>query len=461
MPDIPTTPSRIASVSLPTTVDNETKGKRKFVETKPQPSSPTILRFKIRDFSGLAHPKGSFVKTRSIRIDDRLWHLRVYPRGHGRSRSDKVLVSCFLAVSDNDNDGEAEDELPSPLFASSTKSSPEKYIDFCFRIQNWIMTPKRCAFRSNMAYGFMGHTREKILEHGIDKNGNLVVNVAVKLWSHIPPQTTTIEDNTIFYPNKKQKHQKISDCRYDIAGKLYRSPKFTDIAFAVGGTVVYAHKCVLAVRAMPLLELALQEENDGNDESCNKNGPIRLPNVDENVFLAFVDYVYTSNEHRLLKFLGTEGDLGPARSLLILADKYGATDLKIFLESVLADKFLTITNCCEIILMADSHWCALLKEEAMKLFLSDPMASVRGCKEGWISLKKSPRLLSELLSLSAKIKTANNHKLNHHQRPIEDLVSVSALRKWLEQAGLGLDGSKEILVRRCRDHYRRIRVQPC
>ena len=420
-----------------------------------QPRSPptTVLRFEISDFEDLSHPKGSFVETRSVQASphpDRSWQLRVYPRGHQRSRSDKVLVSCFLTARRASGNATAD---------GNDKSTDD--LEFSFRIKDWRMPPRRCGFKTNLAYGFMGHTRDAILERGLNQDGALVVDVTLTFWS--------ADDRR---PDTKRRIRHLS-----LGEQLLRSPGFADIAFCVGPNkaVVRAHGCVLAVRARPLLELALL----GHDGTTGDDiPPLELPRVEEDVFRAFLDYVYTCDRDRLCCFVvaGRDGDPGTALSLLEEADKFGACDLKRVLESVLVDRFLSPSNCCEMLLWADSHWCALLKEAAANVFCSDPIAATTGKNHGWKMLRKSPELLSQLVIRYArrtKSKTKdrgmppcgsscssnnnskdgilerdrNRRRCSCSCRCHRDL-SVGELRERLEEAGLDPDGSRKMLVRR-------------
>ncbi len=303
------------------------------------------------------------------------------------SRTDKTLVSCFLSASDEG----------SP-FLQRTSFGPHEVEDFefSFRIQNWKMVPKRCGFRSNVAYGFMGHSRESILENGLEDDGSLVVDVAVEFWAPAQPQSLP------WVSNKKRKHnaetQSSLITKDNLTTDLFQSRTFSDLSFRVGSTIFPAHKCVLALRAGTLLELALGDESD--DEAPTH--PVIIPNVEEDVFQTFLDYVYTSDQGRLRKFLenSSENNLQPILSLFKIADKFGATDLKDELESVMANELLSPSNCCEMILLADSHWCSNLKEKAMSLFCSNPMAAIVQGPSGWKLLEESPKLLSELLACS-------------------------------------------------------------
>ena len=461
---MPIQPSSSSQVCLSSTsffsvtsdVDNERKRKFGGTTTKKIPrvrqsfhNNPVILRFSISDFARLSHPKGSFVESRPIRILNKSWNLRVYPRGHGLSRADKTLVSCFLTVGDETHANSLEDE-GLPFLAFSQLGTQSLYetddFEFSFRIRNWTMISKRCGFRSDVAYGFMGHSRENILRKGLKEDGSLVVDVAIKFWPKSPQQSLS------WYSNKKQKRNAVNNpcnTNSDLALQLFRSHEFADLFFRVGKTVFQAHKCVLALRAKTLVELALGDETD-EATTPSSDHPIAIPGVEEEVFRAFLEYVYTSNEEQMRGFLGrpTEDNLWPAVSLLVVADKFGAIDLKAFVESVLANEILSPVNCCEMLLLADSHWCSILKEKALDLFCADPMASIKG-SPGWTLLKNSPKLLSEILLRSAETfpswtkdrKTETNNDCNYFQD-----LTAGGLWGSIEAASLGKNESRDFFA---------------
>jgi len=66
-----------------------------------------------------------------------------------------------------------------------------------------------------------------------------------------------------------------------------------------------------------------------------------------------------------------------------------------FVESTIVEKFLDTSNAAEMLVLADSHSCPLLKEATMKLYCND--AGVVMESEGWSHIEESPRLLVELL----------------------------------------------------------------
>ena len=350
-------------------------------------------------------------------------------------------MSCFLTVGDGG-------------VGATEENDAGNNFEFSFRIKNWRMPPRQCEFKTNVAYGFMGHSRKAILERGLNRDGTLVVEVALTFGS-----ADRFTDAS-WYPSIHQKRQRIRHS--SLAERLVRSPEFADIAFCVGpNKVVFrAHKCILAVRARPLLELALLDRDHDETDASGDVPQLRLAHVEEDVFRAFLDYVYTSNEERLRSFLDAgnkndnKNDPTTALSLLVEADKFGAIDLKMLLERILVDRYLSPSNCCEMLLWADSHWCALLKEAAISVFCSDPDAATAEGNHGWKMLRESTKILSELAIRSAKA-TDRSKKTTmaglfrrHHQlcRPTD--LAVTELRDWLEDAGLDPDGSREMLIRR-------------
>ena len=59
---------------------------------------------------------------------------------------------------------------------------------------------------------------------------------------------------------------------------------------------------------------------------------------------------------------------------------------------------MNVENAAELLLFADAHCCALLREAAFSLCIAHP--TLVSVSEGWNQLKKSPELLSELFVAS-------------------------------------------------------------
>lgn len=164
-------------------------------------------------------------------------------------------------------------------------------------------------------------------------------------------------------------------------------------------------------------------------KECDNDVPVPIHSIRGEIFKSVLDFVYTVKTPKI-----ESEDI--AIELLAAADCYDCVDLKIYVESVLVDKFLTAGNTAALLILADSHSCALLKEAATNLFLADT-DTVKNTSD-WSKIKESPRLLVELLDSL----TGSN----------KDHMDVATLRGELQEADLELDGSRDILVDRLKTH---------
>jgi hypothetical protein len=200
-------------------------------------------------------------------------------------------------------------------------------------------------------------------------------------------------------------------------------PKRPTLSFFVREMEYRAHKIILALRAKKLCEIARE---------CDSDVPIRIPipisSVRKEIFKIILDFVYHVKKPDF-----ENQDI--AIELLIAADRYECVHLKLHVESVIVDKFLTAGNAATLLIIADSYSCALLKEAAMHLIVTET-ETVKNT-EAWLKIEESNRLLKELLECSVCF-----HK------PVGDRLDVTALREKLEEANLELDGSREVLADR-------------
>jgi len=395
-----------------------------------RPVATRCIRFGIRNFASLVHPRGSYAETGAVRLCGKLWHLRVYPRGHSRSRTDAVVVSwCLVVRNDPDNEQYVDHQRGN---SGSGSGDAFRYV---FRVRDWAMDPSpRYDLHQHSArygYGVIGHRRSLMLSRGLDSQGTLVIDLGLRFFPVEHRGDALLAASKRPKPNPE-----------DLGSRLWssRSESF-DVSFLVDETVFRAHKCVLAARARTLLELTEDEDNQ------HRHTPIPIVGSDPDVFGFLLEYAYKADDAEARNLIGKASDPHAfAWSLLVAADKWGCTGLKRSVESVLAEEeFLLPRLCCDVLLKADAMSCTLLKERAMDKIASDPLAATRKLsaptstlqKEptGWDRLRESPRLLFELLAHAAA------QRRNHREstRSPEHSSAADFLRDKLSENGFEVD----------------------
>mmetsp|Transcript_35228 Transcript_35228/g.39293 ORF Transcript_35228/g.39293 Transcript_35228/m.39293 type:complete len:212 (+) Transcript_35228:2-637(+) len=166
--------------------------------------------------------------------------------------------------------------------------------------------------------------------------------------------------------------------------------------------------------------------------------------MESNIFEGVLKFIYCVE-------IPTIEDRATATKFLHAANRLGIVDLKMYVESMIIEKFLDTSNAAEMLILADSHSCPLLKEATMKLY--DTNTDVVMESEGWSHIEESNRLLQELLRFAYKVKQQSSTGSDDHN--VVDNVTnldVTSLRERLLEAKLDIDGNQEILMERLKDH---------
>lgn len=153
----------------------------------------------------------------------------------------------------------------------------------------------------------------------------------------------------VWYPKKLQQHDTLVNLYQDASSET------SDVAFSVGGTIYRAHKCILSLHGKKLYEIANEYDNDM---------PIPIHSVRKEIFKSILDVIYN------VKTPEIENE-EIATEFLVAADCYDCPHLKLYAESIIVDKFLNTGNAAALLIFADSHSCALLKEAATNVFVTD------------------------------------------------------------------------------------------
>lgn len=163
------------------------------------------------------------------------------------------------------------------------------------------------------------------------------------------------------------------------------------------------------------------------------------------MFETLLQFAYIGKEPEFNDDDDDDSDEEIAKSILITADRFGCTGLKLYMESVMVEKYLVPSNVAAIILLADSHVCALMKEAATNMYVKDSKPVVES-KDDWSKLKEPKDLLVELLVYATSSSSG--------PRKYSSVLNDTSLRERLQKVGLDVDGSREYLLELWKNYVR-------
>jgi len=392
------------------------------------------IQFHIHDFANQTQEAGECIITDSVNAHGGLWKLSIYPRGRTESDTGYVYIYMFFKGVDNESDPpDVKAMIRTKTISRELEKSTNKRLVGCHKFS----------------------TRNDIIENDCNDDGTLTITVEIEI---------ATEKKPVWFP-RLLKHG--GDNNNSISAQLYRSiEKTSDVTVVVVGNTsrkeFKVHKCILELRAKSLYELILTEEesnnnnnnNNNNNEDGNDDTIITLPDTEEKAFEAFLEFAYTGKEPELNKDDDND-DEDIAKSILDAANRFGCTDLKLYIESVLVEKFLVASNTAALLLLSDSYSCALLKEAAMNVYIKDTKTVIES-KADWTKLTESNDLLLELLLYATTGHKKYSSVVDDGDGTLDDVddFDVTSLRERLEKVNLDVDGSRQILVERWKNYLR-------
>ena len=359
------------------------------------------IQFVIHGFEGRSERCGEPLESRVLRAHGYLWKIWVYPKGHRDSNPEIDYVGCYLTYS-------RKNKLPEPG------------VKFAIRCKERSLDHKTIVLKKTKLCGWHNFLpRDYLLENYLEEDGSLVIEADI--WIATNTKLT-------WYPKKIQPNK--------ILVELYcnANSQTADVLFTVEGKEYHAHTAILSMTAKALFELSKGYKNDG---------PILINGISSGVFGMVLEYVYTVKTPDIK-------DDNMAMDILVAADRFDCTHLKLYVESYITDKFLEASNAAKLMVFADSHLCALLKEAAMDLYKTT--TTVVRASQSWSKVRESPRLTGELLDhLPFLFLTSSDLAIEYSCDDV-DRLDVASLRNQLQEANIKVDGSRKILVHRLKEH---------
>lgn len=411
------------------------------------------MTFKMHDFAKCAASRGEYRLTPRLKAHGYNWKLQIYPRGDNRSDESTEYVSCFLHYFASKND----------------RQSPVAKIEY--RCGTYKTETQMCTFaiekgKCSTSWGLENFMRrDRVIENCLDDDGALSIDISIQI---------AVDPKIVWYPPQLKQEPTLVE--------LYNTVEETgDAAFRLSTTSYRlrptpssfceykAHKMILALRAKILFELVCEGMTPFEDEPNYCVDVVELPEIDRETFEAMLEHIYTVKQPSI------ENEEA-ARKLLVAADRFCLTGLKLYVESVLVDRFATANTAASLLLFADSHSCALLKEATMDIYVSDPDCVIR--TPCWSLVEESEIILSELSkhihtgcrqnfyvdnmhgkqSHNSNRKNASNDSENdlHKIHDNLDQLDIFSIREQLAEHSLDVDGSREALLRRLRSFHEKI-----
>jgi speckle-type POZ protein len=160
---------------------------------------------------------------------------------------------------------------------------------------------------------------------------------------------------------------------------LYNNKDFSDVILAVGESKIHAHKLVLSARSKYFATMF------GSDFKESKDKVVEIED-DEELFKKMIEIFYTNDVSKLV--------IDVALELIVLARKYLVEELVKSCEEIII-KNMTLENCFEILLVADSIQSNPFKERAIGFISANIKSIVKA--PGWKSLLvEKPDLAHEI-----------------------------------------------------------------
>ena len=384
------------------------------------PSEWKTIRAVFPNFAELPSQRGNVTLSPVLKCHGLEWRIQLYPGGDRQSSEDDVFVSVFLRSESC--------SMTNKIKAKSIIRIPSA--GRALGLGEKIHSPKNSANANEFqAWGIKDYAKREIVLNA-SKNylvgGNLTVEVDIQTWQDKPPAwspTKTIGADLL---------KLLDEADGSNAAVIFEVGK-DESSGGKKKEIFYAHRPILAARSPTLATMT---------EGFGRGTHIPIEDVDPDAFRMLLRFIY--GEEVPSKFILKKN----ARDIMHVADRYGCIGLKLAAEAeMVSSGTIQTENAAELILFADGGRHALLKEAAINHFVANSEAVM--ATDGYELLAESPAILKELV---AAMSNGNNKKwpngdLSTVGGAYKDMC-VAALRVKLDEKGLDVDGSKEMLVAR-------------
>ena len=375
-----------------------------------------IINVRYHDFENLTTTRGDAVLSPGFTCFGHQWCVRIYPGG--KTNSDDGKVGIFLHNRSN--------KSITLQFGFSVKNKDHKS-----RI-DWLSPPDE----GNVFPGAKGLGHGNICERStiIDTlvDGTLIIEVRMRqtigstdMCSPFTPDNPFVK--TIFGMFNDEES---ADVIFEVENEKVETAEHKR---AKTTTAFHAHRNILQKSCYSTLLGELCKS--GGEESV---GTVSITDVTPEIFRHMLYYVYGGKI--------SENDMNSnAKEIIDAADKYGIVTLKLEAEAAfVTSTTITFDNVIDNLLYADATNCALIKEAVMDFIYENRKEAVTK-----LSFNDVPgHVITDLLT------AVNREEFKGSTSPYVNsfnLMRVGTLRKMLDEKGLDIDGSREMMIARLRE----------
>ena len=379
-------------------------------------------RVVFHDFAGLSSKRGDCTLSPVLECHGLKWRIALYPGGKESSNEKEVYVALFLTCMSSRNRRSTND-IKAKWRIRVTSAGKAK--------GGGTFNMFSASAGGNNSWGYRNYVkREKALKPSRHYlvDGNLTVEVDIQVMLDTPPVWTPT--NTVCSDMLEILDSADAE-NADVLFEIGDGDKATTRSRKDDHKTFYAHKLILSKRAPALAALA---------DMCSLGAAIPISDVHPDLFRMLLRFIYGG------EVPGEDVLREEARDIIRVADRFGCTGLKLAAEAEMATAGITTENAAELILFADGMNCAMLKEAAMDYFVTNAQNVM--ASEGFGQVKESPAVMAELMAAMASGSQKRPASSDADSERDFKRMRVSTLRQKLDDKGLDVDGSKEMLVSR-------------
>ena len=374
-----------------------------------------MIEVHYNGFEGLPSERGVPVQSPEFTCFGHKWRVEIYPGGH--STSNEGMVGIFLE--------NRSDERITINFGLSVKDKNGKAVKDIVSYAALDFAPYG---QITCIRGFDNFWQRSDVINALI-NGTLIIEVRMKSAADTVADTTFIPENPIAKSVLAMfNDEESADVLFEVDNEPVRSDDMHKRSKTT--TTLYAHRIIMEKCASNILgELCKTEEDD--DIAITS---VSVTDVKPDIFKHMLYYTYGGK-------ISDEDMKDNAKDIIDAADKYGIVGLKLEAEASLVN-FTTITfdNAIDNLLYADSKNCALLKEAILDFIAENRTESPKRLSFNNVPGHVIPDLLTAVNRGDSGTSANTNNDLS--------TMRVNDLRKMLNDKGLDVDGSREMMIAR-------------